>query len=178
MYDLERLNRFRPSPATTAPSRPNVFKSNVYRETLHWDATLKVDYDTHRNAFSLAVLRRAVPALQRMGVIAGVRVDRTRRGHHLRLWLTPHDRWTVAGKLRATTVLRLQGLLRDDPRRMVFNRARIRRHEPHWNVLWNEKLRNGTVWMREAYDADLTAQAEEALQVIGVCRGTKGGGAT
>jgi hypothetical protein len=176
MYDLQALAKFLPSKATTNPSRPNVFKSKIYRETLHWDATLKIDYDTHRNPFSLPRLKRATPALQRMGVIAGVRVDRTKRGHHLRIWLTPHARWTVGytGKLPAATVLRLHGVLNDDPRRMVFNRIRIRRREPNWNVLWNEKIRNGVVWMREEYDAELTAKAEDALDVLGVCRGTKG----
>lgn len=150
------------SPSTLTPSRANVYKSKVYREIgARWSASLKVDHDA-RNRFSLPRFRRALPALRRMGTITLVRVYTTAKGHHLRVWMVGHRARCAPGtdRLPATSILRLQALLGDDPIRQKWNAARVRRGEPFWDVLWTIKLRNGVVTMRETLDPILTAAAE------------------
>jgi len=147
-------------------------------ETEGWDATIKVDYDTARNPL---LVRRIVSVLAELEVVR-LKVYRTRKGYHLRVWLSPGrvcpcvlSRQTTAcvrcggqGTLpmSARKILRLQAALGDDPMRQRFNARRVRRAKAGWNVLWNSKYKNGRCVMHEEVDVGLTTMIGEK-----VCRG-------
>jgi hypothetical protein len=151
----------------TRASFPYAYKSLLYRERRHWDADLKVDYDIRvkesadpdkrRNPMRMRAIKLAKAALDKMGVhVKRALVLRTKKGLHLRVWLSK--------PLRPWTTLRLHEILGDDPVRQRFNLARVRRREPGWNVLWNEKWRNGRLVMQEALDERETARAAKVLE--------------
>ena len=138
-------------------SHPHAFKSRYYLERDGWDAAVKVDWDGNRNP----ITRRALRALRayldgRRVVVTRAEVYRTAKGWHLRAWtsrpLGPHE------------TLRAQAAAEDDPVRQKFNRCRVRRREDFWNVLWNEKHRNGRLIYREESEPAWTETARRILQ--------------
>lgn len=140
-------------------SFPHVFKSRYYVERTDWDAHFKVDYDTHKNPLSLTKIKRTFEYLKkRCYQVTRVKAYETGRGHHLRVWTNGHD-------LPAWTVLRIQSMFGDDPIRQRFNERRVRRREDAWNVLWNEKWRNGKLLSNEVFDERLTKQIERMIQL-------------
>lgn len=146
--------------STLHPSFPNAFKSKLYLEIEGWDAVLKVDHD-QRNPFSVERLRTCKKSIVRaLGRISAVLVYRTAKGHHVRIFA---DRGPGGHVVPARTILRLQAMLGDDPTRQKFNRARVRRGEAGWNVLWNRKIRNGHLEMVETLSWTLTREARGVL---------------
>lgn len=143
----------------TAPrhSAPYAFKSRYYVEHTDWDADIKVDYDSNRNPLRMRVVRKAALWLERRRIFVDrLAVSRTAKGVHLRAW--------TSTPLGPYTVLRVQALLGDDPMRQCFNAARVRRKEPNWNVLFNEKWRNGRLLYREALSPELTERVARILK--------------
>lgn len=146
-------------------SYSRAFKSLLYREFKEADATFKVDYDTARNPLRILQIRRTLVWLRSRGInIVRARVYRTRKGWHLRLWGSPVP---GRGRIGPWTVLRTQSMLGDDPIRQKFNECRVRRHEDGWNVLWNEKWRNGRLISQETRDHQ---QEKRVNQEIERCR--------
>jgi len=152
------------SPSTEHPSFPHAFKSRYYVERGDgWDATVKVDYDG-RNPLSIRKIMSAKKMIDRLRLVATrAEVSRTKKGHHLRVWLrSPHGR-----PVPARTILRLQAVFGDDPMRQKFNTARVRRDEPGWNVLFTCKYRNGILLYREEADAEKTI---EVCKTLNLCK--------
>ncbi len=139
-------------------SAPYAFKSRYYVEHTGWDADIKVDYDGNRNPINFKRVRDTAAWLRKNKHTVGrLAVYRTAKGWHLRVWV-------VSGPLSPWTVLRVQRLLGDDPVRSRFNERRVRRGENGWQVLWNEKWRNGQLIYREELDAKLTQRFERILK--------------
>ena len=152
--------------STLRPSYPHAFKSKLYVEHELADATLKVDYDTNRNPFSVRRVLRALdsPAVKRDlarngATIRYVMVFTTGRGHHLRIWLAVPTRRPFPARV----TLRIQATLGDDPMRQKFNAARVRRGEGGWNCLWRLKYRNGKILSQEVFDETATESIRFAL---------------
>lgn len=149
-------------------SFPHSFKSRYYVEKEHWNAHVKVDYDSDRNPPNLEDWRKTAAWLKRQAThVDRVSVFRTAKGFHLRMWLVrrvcPYGvRVTTVSDVdsKPWTILRIQKMLGDDPMRQRFNERRVRRKEDGWNVLWNEKWRNGRLLYRETEDTVLTREAE------------------
>ena len=151
----------KPSPSTTHPSAPKCFKSLYYEETKDSDATVKCDFDK-RNPMSVARVSRVIERIssfRRDFMVRSLIVNTTRKGHHLRMWLS-----TTRGIPTARSVLRIQSAMGDDPMRQKFNAARVRRGEKHWNVLWNKKIRNGRTVSEEVLDEDLTKRLQAVIR--------------
>ncbi len=150
--------------STTLPSAKYVFKSSYYLENIDWDANLKVDFDSHKNPFDIRMTARRIKAiLMTFHTVATVKVYVTGRGHHLRVWLRDLFRYNKKIKLTASRILDFQEFLDDDKQRAKFNRARVRRGEPYWNVLWNAKFKNGKLLSAEEYSEDLTSQLKDLI---------------
>jgi hypothetical protein len=106
------------------------------------DATLKVDYDGVVPVRKIAVTGKYLK--KRRFSIKRLEVSKTRKGHHLRIWLDK--------EIGPYTTLLLQSMLGDDPQRQKFNRIRVRRHKHGWNVLFNAKYRGKSARMEEVPD--------------------------
>lgn len=133
------------------------FKSRYYFERADPLNDIKVDYDFNRNPIQWRHLSRVAGKLFRRPIeLVRLEAYRTSKGAHLR-------GWTLAA-LGHYSILRVQKLLGDDPIRQQFNRRRVRRGEKNWNVLWNEKWRNGICVSREVYDEELTQRFREVLR--------------
>lgn len=142
-------------------SYPNAFKSMYYVERENWDADIKVDIDDHRNPLRTANLREAAAWLKKRDYrVTRVMGLKTRRGLHIRLWMFG----TGFAEMPPYTVLRVQAMMGDDPMRSRFNRRRVVRHEQGWNVLWNQKWRNGKLVSEEVFDVELTKKLERIFQ--------------
>lgn len=141
----------------TQHSFPTAFKSRYYVEYRDWDAHFKVDYDTHKNPINLKKIKLTLQYLkQRSYEVTSIKAFETGRGHHLRVWTNGID-------IPAYTVLRIQAMFGDDPIRQRFNMRRVRRREDGWNVLWNEKWRNGKLLSNEMFDERLTQQIKRMI---------------
>lgn len=140
------------SPRSSGPGR---FKSWFAREEEGWTATLKVDFDDERNVPTEQGTRYAGRFLARRGFrLVEIKAYRTRKGLHLRVWLShPNGR-----QLTERQILGLQQELGDDPVRCRFNRERVEDGETGWNVLWSEKWHNGRRVMCETSDPEWTAR--------------------
>ncbi len=147
------------SPSTLTPSRDNVFKSFFCIEDKYSDATLKVDYDTNRNPFDVRKVIRVLKNIKKDFTILEVMVFTTGKGHHLRAWIERADGKIIGAK----TILGIQSLLDDDPKRQKFNAARVRRREPYWNVLWRLKIRNGKTVSKEQPCVDISQKISQEL---------------
>ncbi len=136
-----------------------------YYEKEYSDANIKCDYDTNRNPFSIKKVISVLKTnpLKNIGFYPyeGY-VFSTKKGFHLRIWYSHKNEWIVdfsnnreesyslgIKKIPAHSILRVQKLLNDVPQRQIFNRIRVRRGEPCWNILWNCKIRNGVIVSKE-----------------------------
>lgn len=138
------------------PSFPHVFKSRYYHEKSEWDAHVKVDWDRGRNPIRVKYLRALREYLRSRSVqVENVKVYRTRKGWHLRVW--------TSRPLGPYEALRAQSAAGDDEMRQRFNLRRVRRKEEGWNVLFNEKYRNGRLIYREEMDETWQARASRIL---------------
>jgi len=147
--------------STLRPSAARCFKSLYYEETKYSDATIKCDFDK-RNPMSVVRVSRVIERIssfRRDFMVRSLMICTTRKGHHLRMWLN-----TTRGIPTARSVLRIQSAMGDDPMRQRFNAARVRRGEPHWNVLWNKKIRNGKTVSEEVLDVELTKRLQEVVR--------------
>jgi len=148
------------SPSTTSPSHKHAFKSSFFTESEHWDAHVKVDYDTKVNPISVNRIAKFIHETIKKNVhgITGytVKIFTTGKGHHLRIWWIRKSLLPIP----ATSILRFQRDLNDDPMRQKFNQARVRRGEPYWNVLWNLKIRNGKIVSKEERCQSLETEIE------------------
>lgn len=135
-------------------SFPMAVKRRYDIEKDGWDAHIKVDYDEKKIPFHR--IRRIVPFLSKRWLrVVRVEVAETRKGYHLRIWLNrPIGPYTALGA---------QEILGDDPIRQVFNKRRVRKRRPGWNVLFNEKWRGEKCIMRENPDADATREVTRIL---------------
>jgi hypothetical protein len=107
-----------------------------------WNATIKVDYD---GEIPFEKVQEAGEYLQKRKLaISNIEVSRTRKGHHLRIWLKQ--------EIGPYTTLRLQSMLGDDAERQKFNRIRVRKRKHGWNVLFNAKYRGKSARMKEIPD--------------------------
>lgn len=135
---------------------PYAFKSRLYREGYGWEANVKVDWDGGRNPITLRALRALRAYLESRHVRTyRAEVYRTAKGWHLRAW--------TSRALGPYETLRAQSAAEDDPVRQKFNAKRVRRKENFWNVLWNEKWRNGHLIYREEWDDTWTQKARLIL---------------
>jgi hypothetical protein len=126
-----------------------------------WDASLKIDFD-HGNPIRKRLLVHAAKEIVCSGYkISRLFVGKTRKGHHVRIWLDPY----IGGSTNKGqyTVLRFQRLLGDDPIRQRFNRGRVRRKRKGWNILFTAKVHNGMVTSAEEYDPEMTTRVAKAL---------------
>lgn len=144
----------------TAPryrhAAPHAFKSRYYHERENWDAAVKVDWDTDKNPIAVPALLHLRAYLDKRRVrITRAEVYRTAKGYHLRAW--------TSRELGPYETLRAQAAAGDDPVRQMFNARRVRRREDFWNVLWNEKWRNGRLIYREELDEQWTNNAKRIL---------------
>ena len=138
-------------------SAPHAFKSRYYHEREGWDAAVKVDWDGNRNPITLRALRALREYLDgRRVAVVRAEVYSTAKGWHLRAW--------TARELGPYETLHAQSAAEDDPMRQRFNRMRVKRRERFWNVLWNEKWRNGHLLYRETLDEQWTEKARRILQ--------------
>ena len=149
------------SPSTLHPSHPTAFKSTFSIEDTDWNADLKVDYDSGVNPINVKTIVKFLknlykPQRRHFYRIQGYtfKIYTTGKGHHLRIWLHRYS----TEPLPATTILRFQRDLDDDPMRQKFNASRVRKGEPYWNVLWNLKIRNGKTISKEEQDKNLEDQ--------------------
>jgi hypothetical protein len=136
-------------------SFPNAAKRRYDIERSGWNAHIKVDYDEKR--IPMFRVKRVALFLSRGRLtVLHAEVCETRKGYHLRIWL---DR-----AIGPYTALKAQEILGDDPMRQKFNRKRVRKHRPGWNVLFNEKWRGEKCIMREEKDDQLSATLLEMLR--------------
>lgn len=143
-------------------SAPYAFKSRYYVEHTGWDADFKVDYDGHKNPIDFRKVRVAAAWLRKRNyVVRAVSAYRTAKGWHLRVWL---EKFGANEPVPPYTALRVQRLFGDDPVRARFNERRVRRGENGWNVLFNEKHRNGKLIYREELNQALTSRFERILK--------------
>lgn len=185
-----RASTARPN-ATSHPSLPVAFRSILSIEKCaagddRWAAHLKVDYDERKhplsagapNPISLRRIQRFACVdvvhltggrLSRADVV-DARVYRTRKGHHLRVWLRPD-----LPRPPAATILAMQAALGDDLRRQKMNEARVAKDEPNWNVLWTKKYVNGVLVGEEVLDAELTRKVREIFGLAPRKKRTGGG---
>lgn len=149
--------------STLHPSANIAFKSLYYVEDAFSDATIKVDYDTDRNPFNLEKVSKFIKSYFEKSQlkIKCLGVFSTGKGHHLRIWLKYE--YPFGYKIPASKILEIQEKLGDDPKRIKFNKARVRRGEPYWNVLWRAKWRNGKVISKEEFLVDITNQLLENI---------------
>lgn len=154
------------SPSTVNPSHQHAFKSSFFIEDTHWDAQVKVDYDTKVNPINIKLIAKFIYKIvtKKINGISGytVKVFKTGKGHHLRIWFYRSS----LDPIPATTILRFQRELNDDPMRQKFNKARVRRGEPYWNVLWNLKIRNGKIISKEECDTELRLKLSHELDKL------------
>ena len=131
------------------PSFPNAVKRSFFIEREGWDATIKVDYDDNKNRISSSKIRKASDFLRKKKLtVTKVKVSRTGKGYHLRLWLDK--------EIGPYTTLRIQSILGDDPERQKFNLKRVRRKLNGWNVLFTEKWRGRNIVWKDEFDSDKT----------------------
>ncbi len=162
-------NKTKNSPSTLKPSHPTAFKSSFFIEDKDWDAVVKVDYDSKVNPISTTriakFIKRIVYDNENVYSIIGCiyKVFKTAKGHHLRIWF---HRENCKKIITATSILRFQRDLNDDPMRQRFNSARVRRGEPYWNVLWNLKMRNGKIISQEIEDYELSREIEDKIRLL------------
>lgn len=123
-----------------------------------WDAHIKIDHDAN-NPIDFDLLRQVAQQFPELSSnrIESAEVHRTKKGHHLRIWLKDSPR------LPAATTLRIQAALNDDPIRQKLNEERVERDEPGWNLLWNTKIINGETWMLEELDKVMSSHAQKKL---------------
>lgn len=144
-----------------APTRyqhaaPHAFKSRYYHERIGWDANVKVDWDTAKNPITIPNLLALRAYLDRRRArVERAEVYRTAKGYHLRAW--------TSRELGPYETLSAQSAAGDDPVRQLFNARRVRRREKFWNVLWNEKWRNGRRIYREELEESWTDKARRIL---------------
>lgn len=129
------------------PSFPFAVKRTFFIEREGWDANIKVDYDDNKNKILIKNIRSASAFLKKKKLeVTKVKVSRTRKGYHLRIWLNK--------TIGPYTTLRIQSILGDDPERQKFNLIRVRKKMNGWNVLFTEKWRGKTqVWVDEFDEA-------------------------
>lgn len=134
----------------------HAFKSRYYVEKENADADVKVDWDDNRNPIKERLLRETRRWLDGRKIrIERLMILETAKGWHLRAW--------TSKRLGAYTTLRVQTMLGDDPVRQRFNARRVKRKERSWNVLWNEKWRNGQLIYREELNEEWTQRANTLL---------------
>lgn len=95
-------------------------------------SVLKIDKDCHVDWPWICDYVQTVKAICRNKnlKVSSVEMSRTNKGHHFYIGIQP----SVSGHLAN----RLQFLLGDDPRRVDYNRARIRSGYPDWNKLFED----------------------------------------
>lgn len=135
-------------------SFPIMVKRRYDIERDGWNAHIKVDYDK-KHIPMRRVGRVASFLSKRKLAVVGADVRTTRKGYHLRIWLDKD--------IGPYTALRAQEILGDDPMRQRFNRKRVRKQKPGWNVLFNEKWRGEKCIMREEKDEAMTGRVCEVL---------------
>lgn len=129
------------------PSFPNAVKRSFFIETEGWDANIKVDYDTKRNPIKTRNLSNTAKYMSKHKIsVTNCEVSKTRKGYHLRVWLSK--------PIGPYTTLKLQSMLGDDPMRQIFNARRVRNKRDGWNVLFNEKWRGKTLAWKESLDIE------------------------
>jgi len=135
-------------------SFPIMVKRRYDIERDGWNAQIKVDYDEKHIPMRRVQRVAGFFAKRRLNVLdADVRA--TRKGFHLRIWLDKD--------IGQYTALKAQEILGDDPMRQKFNRKRVRKKKPGWNVLFNEKWRGEKCIMREEKDETMTNRVCEVL---------------
>jgi len=129
-----------------------------------WSASIKVDYDVARNPLRIATWKLVAKYLRSRNIrVTRAFVGRSRKGFHLRLWVEPY----IGGSTYkgCYTVLRIQEMLQDDPVRQSFNRGRVARKRPGWNVLFTHKFHNCELTSCEKFDPVLTLKASKIFMV-------------
>jgi hypothetical protein len=131
------------------PSFPNAVKRTFFIEREGWDANIKVDYDDNKNRISVKRIREASLFIKKKKIeVIRVKVSRTGKGYHLRIWLNK--------PIGPYTTLKIQSILGDDPERQRFNLIRVRKKMNGWNVLFTEKWRGKTIVWIDEFDAAKT----------------------
>lgn len=117
---------------------------------------LKIDIDRKRKVDKLArnIVNRIKPILRYASIsIADIRAYETRRGYHIELEID-------APLLDNKDIVFLQLLLLSDWKREIFNWLRIRSSEQltSWNILFDAKLGNDSIYFRGKTDLALELQ--------------------
>jgi len=117
---------------------------------------LKIDIDRKRKVDKLArnIVNRIKPILRYASIsIADIRAYETRRGYHIELEID-------APLLDNKDIVFLQLLLLSDWKREIFNWLRVRSSEQltSWNILFDAKLGNDSIYFRGKTDLALELQ--------------------
>lgn len=123
---------------------------------------LKIDIDRKRKVDKLArnIVSRIKPILRYASIsIADIRVYETRRGYHIELDID-------APLLDNKDIVFLQLLLLSDWKREIFNWLRARSSEQltSWNILFDAKLGNDSIYFRGK--TDLALKLENAIKKL------------
>lgn len=123
---------------------------------------LKIDIDRKRKVDKLArnIVNRIKPILRYASIsIADIRAYETRRGYHIELDID-------APLLDNKDIVFLQLLLLSDWKREIFNWLRVRSSEQltSWNILFDAKLGNDSIYFRGK--TDLALELENAIKKL------------